>query len=207
MAILAGCASLEKPQFPDAEDPEISTAIDRRAVPEAIAVCHGYGCGLTHLVSLAADWPRIRALFEPPAASAASERRAVAQAVGLFEQTAGRQLGTWRDRPRSPLSLNDPSQLDCVDESINTSSFLHLLSGQDLLRWHKVGEPARRFAFLMFGVHFTAVLIERQGSTQFAVDSWFHANGAPAEVIELDRWRAGWKPDASRASIERAATP
>jgi hypothetical protein len=26
------------------------------------------------------------------------------------------------------------------------------------------------------------------------VDSWFHANGVPPEVVDLDRWRQGYTP-------------
>lgn len=186
---------MDKQPFQEAEDPELSAAIDRRAVPEAVAVCRGYGCALTQLVTLErGEWYAIRALMEASAGNAASERKAVAESVALFEQAAGRQLGTATDRPRTPLSLNDPTQLDCVDETINTSTFLHLLQRQGLLTAHEVGEPARRNAFLVFGVHFTAVLIERPTGRRYAVDSWFHANGAPAEVVELERWRAGWEP-------------
>jgi hypothetical protein len=191
---LAACAGTRVSPFAETEDPDISSAVDRRAAVEAIIVCHGYGCGRSDLVTLAgAEWTAIRALLEA-AGSAGQERLAVAQAVGLFEQAAGRQLGTWQDRPRTPLSINDPTQLDCVDESINTSSFLHLLAAQRLLRWHTVGEPARRYRFLIFGVHFTAVLIEKERGAAYAVDSWFHANGVPAEVVELARWRTGWQP-------------
>ena len=160
---------------------------------EAIAVCHGYGCASTHLVDLSSHWQAIRKLFEKDA-DAAGERRAVARAVALFEQAAGRQLGTWQDRPRTPFSRNDPSQLDCVDESVNTTSFLHLLAREGLLRRHTVAEPARRHAFLAFGVRFTAVLIERGSDIGYAIDSWFHANGEPPEIVELEKWRQGWEP-------------
>ena len=205
VAWLAGCAAPLPVAFLNAEEPEISAAVDRRAVPDSIVVCHGYGCGIAHRIALQpAEWSDIRALFKS-VTSADTERRAISQAVGLFEQGAGRLLGTSRDLPRSPFRINDPTQLDCVDETINTSSFLHLLKGQGLLHWHAVGEPARRRSFLMFGIHFTAVLIENQGGRGYAVDSWFHANGVPAEVVELERWRAGWEPGSASASAERAA--
>lgn len=201
-AALAACATLPEPHFPDAEEPQVSAGVDRNAAPEAIAVCHGYGCGLLNLVTLAGgEWKAIRALFEPAPDSAEIERRRVAAAVAIFEQAAGRQLGTSRDRPRTPFSINDPTQLDCVDESINTSSFLHLLAREKLLRWHAVGEPARRYGFLIFGIHFTAVLIEQASGQRYAVDSWFHANGVPPEIVELERWRAGWEPPPAGSSL------
>lgn len=194
---LAGCAGETLPrEFATAEDPELAAAVDREATASAIAVCHGYGCGLRDLVSLdAGDQRALRALFEPPAADAATERAAVARAVALVEQATGRALGTSADKPRTPMSLGDGTQLDCVDESINTSSTLHLLYREGLLAWHVPAHPAQRFAFLRFGVHYTAVLTEPDNGRNWAVDAWFHANGVPAEVVELERWRQGWRPD------------
>jgi hypothetical protein len=190
-----GCAAPDGRSLARNEEAELATAVDRTAPREAIAICFGYGCSLSRFAAIEpAEWESIRALLVPAAADAASERRAVAQAVGLFEQSVGRQLGTSADRPRTPLSFGDPSQLDCVDEAINTSSFLHLADRHGWLRWHSVGEPASRYSFLMFGVHFTAVLHEKDSGVAYAIDSWFHANGHPAEVVELDRWRAGWQP-------------
>jgi hypothetical protein len=118
----------------------------------------------------------------------------VAQAVGFLEGVSGRALGTWADKPRTPMRLGDASQLDCVDESINTSTVLHMLHRQELLKWHVPAHPTRRYAFLGFGVHYTAVLVEQTSGRTYAVDSWFHANGHPAEVVPLVLWRAGWEP-------------
>lgn len=195
--LAAGCAAPPATrEFQAAEEPEIAAAVDREAMPTAFAVCRGYGCGLRDLVGLDAAGERaLRALFEPAPADAAAERAAVSRAVALLEQVAGRALGTWADQPRTPMRLGDPTQLDCVDESINTSSALHLLQRQGWLKWHVPAHPARRYAFLGFGVHYTAVLSERGSGRAWAVDSWFHANGAPAEVVELARWRAGWRPE------------
>lgn len=194
--LLVGCASQPVPQeFASAEEPEVAAAVDREAVPQAFAICRGYGCGQRDLVGLdTSAQGELRALFEPPPRDAAAERAAVARAVGFLEEVTGRALGTWADKPRTPMSLGDPTQLDCVDESINTSTALHLLRREGLLRWHVPAHPARRYAFLGFGVHYTAVLVERDSGQVYAVDSWFHANGVPAEVVALERWRQGWAP-------------
>lgn len=195
--VLAGCAGTALPrEFAAAEDPEIAAAVDREATAEAVVVCRGYGCGLRDLVGLdAGEQQALRALFDPVPVDAAAERSAVSRAVALLEQATGRALGTSADKPRTPMSLGDPTQLDCVDESINTSSTLHLLHREGLLNWHVPATPARRYAFLAFGVHYTAVMTERDGGRNWAVDSWFHANGVPAEVVELERWRQGWRPE------------
>jgi hypothetical protein len=193
--LLSGCAGTAERKFADAEDPEIAAAVDREASPAALAICRGYGCGVSNLVGLSEqETRRLAALFEPVHPSAASERQAVARAVADVETSVGKRLGTSTDKPRTPFSLGDPTQLDCVDESINTSGVLHMLARMGWLQWHVPGEPARRHAFLGFGVHYTAVLIDKESGAAYAVDSWFHANGVPAEVVELNRWREGWAP-------------
>ncbi len=198
--LAAGCAAPPvAPEFRAAEEPEIAAAVDREANLAAFAFCRGYGCGLRDLVGLDDARQRgLRALFDPAPADAAAERAAVARAVALLEEAAGRVLGTWADQPRTPMRLGDPTQLDCVDESINTSTALHLFQRQGWLKWHEPAHPARRYAFLGFGVHFTAVLVERANGRAWAVDSWFHANGVSAEVAELERWRAGWQPEKAK---------
>ena len=194
--LMCACAATPPYRADVPDDPELAAAIDREAEPEAIAVCHGYGCLKSEFLSIDRDaWREIAGLFQPGAPGADEERNRVARAVAIFERSMGRQVGTDGDKPRTPFSLGDPTQLDCVDESINTSSFLHLLERKKLLRWHRVGEPAQRYAVWFFGIHFTAVLVDRQTGVAWAVDSWFHENGMPAEVVELDRWKSGWEPE------------
>ena len=196
LALLFGCASPRQPTTASGpDDPLVASGVDREATPAAFTVCHGYGCASLHLIGLNdRETAGLKALFDPPPRDAAEERRHVAQAIALLEQAAGRRLGTDADLPRTPRRQS-PTQLDCVDESINTSTFLHLLDSQGWLRWHRVDDPAERFRFLHFGRHYTAVLLEKGTHRKYAVDSWFHANGVPAEVVELPAWRAGWDPD------------
>ena len=43
--------------------------------------------------------------------------------------------------------------------------------------------------------HTSAVIVETANGQAYAVDSWFHDNGQPAEVVPLEQWVAGWGPD------------
>lgn len=195
LSALAACTPLQDPQFPGAEDPFVASEIDRDAIPAAFSVCHGYGCQWRTWLGLRSDeWLAILALFDRPAASAAEERKRVAEAVAMVERYVGARIGTDADRPGTPLSFNDPTQLDCVDESINTSTTLHLLNHGKLLHWHVPAEPARRGMALTLNIHYTAVLIENGTNARYAVDSWFFANGVPPAVLPLAVWRKGWHP-------------
>ena len=44
------------------------------------------------------------------------------------------------------------------------------------------------------GFHQTAIIVERETSQRFAIDSWFHDNGHDAETIPLADWLYGWHP-------------
>lgn len=162
-----------------------------------VEVCFDYSCHRQARASFgASDLAALGALLAG-AADAAAERAAVAEAVGRMYAIAARQTPIWRDRGRNhPDERHLEGAMDCIDHSTNTEAFLRLLWSEGLLRHHAPGERRHRFAFLVFGEHWTATLIENASGAAFAVDSWFHDPGLPAEVVSLQRWRAGYDPDA-----------
>ena len=85
-------------------------------------------------------------------------------------------------------------QLDCIDESTNTTTYLRLLDQAGLLRHHRVVERATRFGLFVGMPHSTAVIEELDSGNRFAVDSWFHDNGQPPHIVRLEDWRAGLDP-------------
>jgi hypothetical protein len=193
--VLAACAPIKDGPFPDADSPDVSAEIDRDAIPGAFSVCHGYGCQWrTNLALRADEWRAFLDLFAQPAATAAEERARVAEAVAMMERDVGARIGTDADRPGTPIVFNDPTQLDCVDEAIDTSTTLFLLYHGGLLHWHVPAEPVHRGMALTLNIHYTAVLVEKGTKAEWAVDSWFYANGVLPAVLPLKVWRAGWHP-------------
>ncbi len=71
-----------------------------------------------------------------------------------------------------------------------------ILKDHNLLNFHDVSAPDTRVPLLHGGKwpHRTAVVTEKSGEKQYAIDSWFHDNGFPAEVVSLTDWKKGWKP-------------
>jgi hypothetical protein len=185
-ALLAGCAAGEDHVLALADpEPELSR----------LAVCHGYGCSHRTTVAIAPEaWARIAASFRPPAATPAEERRRIADAVGAIEEIVGALAGTAVDKPGAALFASDIYQQDCIDETVNTTTYLRLMARAGLFVHHRVGPAAGRGHFLDRWPHNTAVVVEVAGGAAFAVDSWFHANGVPAEVVPLAAWRGGWSP-------------
>lgn len=162
---------------------------------EAVLVCHGYGCHRQDTVDLRLAWPRLIAAMAEPAPDAATERANIAVTIGAFESEVGARIGTAEDVGGTFEGFAMPGQLDCIDETSNTTTVLELLDGAGLLVWHEVRGPMSRFFVYDGWPHTTAVIVETATGEAYAVDSWFHDNGQPAEVVPLEQWVAGWGPE------------
>jgi hypothetical protein len=173
---------------------------------ESLTVCTGFGCRLKGGLELGrAELDELRGLFwggaRGEAADASDERARIALAVAKLERMAGERTGTDGDLERNRRDGAAGGQLDCVAETTNTTVYLLLLERLGVLRYHRVGPPEHRGGSV-FTAHNTAVVFERSG-TPFAVDSWFHANGEPPEIVPLDQWLGGFQP----ASAEPGEAP
>lgn len=164
--------------------------------PARFTICHGTSCAELSEVRLAPEqWQEVRTAFVPSAADAAAERERIAQAIGLLERMIGAIIGTADDRPGTFAGIGAAGQMDCIDESTNTTNYLRMLQDDGLLRHHEVQDRSTRGFFLFGWPHTSAVVRESASGRLYAVDSWFGSNGAPAHVVPLEEWRKGWAPD------------
>lgn len=159
--------------------------------------CQNYGCPIYKLVSLnPKSWEEIGKIFTPASQSAEEERSRLGQAVGLFERKVGPLTGTDVDVGDTFKKTGD-GQLDCVDESTNTTIYLDLLRQKGWLKFHAIEQPHIRLPITGGGywIHQTAVIRDLRTNELYAVDSWFDDNGSPAYVVPFESWRTGWKPE------------
>ncbi|HJV28515.1 MAG TPA: hypothetical protein VJ673_22745 [Aromatoleum sp.] len=89
---------------------------------------------------------------------AASERVAIAGAIGKLYGLAGEQTPIAADRRGNFLDDGVEGRMDCIDHSTNTTRFLEMMSARGWLHFHRVLEPERRH-FAIFQ-HFSAVIEE-----------------------------------------------
>lgn len=158
--------------------------------------CHGYGCRMKSETTLTdSEWKQIGQYFKT-GRDALQERAAIAQAIGQFEKIVGQKTGTAEDVAGTYVQLGNYQQ-DCADESVNATIYLDLLRQKELLKHHDVSNIAARIPVLGggMGFHQTAVIVERETGTRYAVDGWFHDNGHDAEIVPLSDWLYGWHPD------------
>lgn len=197
LILLAACASAY-----DGGDYKMYLAKKNVAQPtsELVHHCHAYGCQAISKVELTkADWKKIQKIFKSKSKNAEAERKKIAKAIGVFEQIVGAKDGTDKD-VRGTFVESGRYQLDCVDESTNTTMYLALLQDKKLLKFHDVQAPTARVPIIHAGrwPHQTAVIRDIKTGEFYVVDSWFHDNGADAEIIDLKTWKSGWKPESVR---------
>lgn len=158
----------------------------------AIPVCHDFGCKRMATVNLPGiEWQGVAGWFFPRAATPAEERAHIAHAIGWMEVLIGRRTPTHKDLALDLPAGGDaralfPGQLDCIDEAVNTTTYLKLFVQNGLLRHHTVVEAAYRRS--IFNQHWAAQIEEAKTGKRFTVDSWFYPNGYPPIVQFADKW-------------------
>jgi hypothetical protein len=161
---------------------------------QRFSVCHDNGClSLDQVALTEQQWEQLRAVFFPLAEDAAEERARVRAAIALMEKFVGDATGTWQDKGGT-FNFGKTGQMDCIDESINTSLYLTMFYKYGMLRHHRVQDRATRGWFIFGWPHTTAVMRENARDAVWAVDSWFLDNGQPPFILPLDEWKRGWKP-------------
>ncbi len=175
----SGGAGLNLGQYPDPN-----------ASKDDFLYCHGYGC--TKSIRLGFnnhEWKQISKIFKKPVKDASQERVKIGKAIALMEQYTGKLANTEDDLPKAPLRRQSYQELDCIDETINTTKYLNFMADAKFLKFHSVGNPAFK-GNLVMGVypHNTATIIEIETGTTYVIDSYIHANGEQPNIRSLDNW-------------------
>ena len=193
LLILSACAAGPK----EAQSYLASKNVFAFTDPTNFQHCRAYGCQKIDTLTLPSqDWQEVTALFKPPSQNAIQERERLANAIGIFETKVGAINGTDQDMFGTFRKLGT-NQHDCVDESVNSTIYLSLLEKGGFLNFHSIGAPDTRIPLIHYmgrWPHQSAVIFEKDTGQPYAVDSWFHSNGYPAEIVPLQDWKHGWKP-------------
>ena len=159
------------------------------------SVCHAHGCAELDQIGLSAtEWKSLQQVFRRKTTSPERERALIALAIARFETLAGKRTGTWNDKGGDLKGLGQDGQMDCIDESINTTTYLRILQRAGLLHWHTVEDRSTRGWFVRGWPHTTAVIRDTRSGELYAVDSWFEDNGKPPYIVPLKQWKNGWEP-------------
>ncbi len=163
----------------------------------AFPICYKHTCAAVATLSFTpAEWGEIKKIFQPPAVSPEAERLLIKKAIARLEVMIGKKVNTSKDKGGNfeGMFVNEGYQMDCIDESSNTTTYLTLMQKDNLLQWHQV-QPTKTRGFFIFGMpHTTAVIMENQSNKIWAVDSWFYDNGVEPVILPISEWSDGWRP-------------
>jgi hypothetical protein len=117
-----------------------------------------------------------------------------------MEQIVGSMTPTDRDRGGNDFEGDDWSgQMDCIDESTNTTSYLNLFEQHGLLKWHRVKERVYR-APRILDQHWAAQIEHTATGQRYAVDSWYKDNGERPYVQMVEAWK---RKEAFASAVDR----
>ena len=177
-------------------------------------VCSDYGCKTYHQTGLTdEEWKLVERTFLPQAQNPEQERFMIAKAIARIEQFVGPKIGTSNDKARAVvINFSTKGQMDCIDEAFNTTSYLYLMRQAGFIKFHTLGGHLRRNWDNLTYPHSTATIHEIgleqiiEGPGHYVVDSWFHENGALAEIMPANQWKTRWYPDEKKPRYNFSAS-
>lgn len=162
--------------------------------PESFVICSGHGCRDRHTVSLSpGQWQSVKAVFATPPANAAEERELIRVAVSRLERLAGAATGTDADLAGTYSNMWMQRQLDCADETVNTTTYIRLLMADRLVTKHRLGGRLHKGNIIDYLPHMAPTIIDQETGTQWAVDSWYLDHGEPPEIVTAQVWHTDYE--------------
>ncbi len=101
------------------------------------------------------------------------------------------------DRAINDFEENVDGRTDCVDNTSNTTTYLHILRDIGELTGWTVSSPRVRNRLDVTAVHWTAVVTDTDNGQPWSIDSWYRPNGHLPTVMPLQSWineKKGWEP-------------
>lgn len=165
-----------------------------------LPICSNYGCAeISHVSIDVLQWQKILSYFNVSIDSPETERGLLVEVISYIETIVGEQTNTQYDIGGTfniYLNLNKvkSKQMDCVDESANTLLYLRILDQHKKINFHKIAGLRSRGGIFAGYPHTAVLLQDKLSEEKFIIDSWFHDNGQPAEVVPYKAWKKGWRP-------------
>jgi len=168
-------------------------------------ICMNFGCKNKIKLSFSKDeWNMILSLFSRPYEDAQSERHRIAEAIGEMEKIVSKKIHISQRLISWKILFNSEwNQMDCIDETFNTITYLKLLEKEGILKFHRISGVAYRGYFLDCLPHYCATITELGSGKRFAVDSYFYGNGSPPAILPLDLWLSCWYPKGDNRNGEQ----
>ena len=153
--------------------------------------------------------------FTPDDMDLLRSRMALCTGASLEDRLQRVRIGIWQmealAQKYQPVLANDQAinkyeleligRMDCVDNASNTTTYLQILRDIGELPGWTVSTPEVRDRFNLRGVHWTAVITDKESGQDWSVDSWFRPNSHLPLVMPLQSWideKKAWEPPFKR---------
>jgi len=154
-------------------------------------ICSGYGCVISNQMTFGPDdFKTLSAIMNAGSGSPAAERKAIKSAISYMEKTTRNSLRYSADTAFSyQKHAGKRGQMDCVDESLNTTAYLKYLYKNGLLKHHTpISNYASRGLLIDGRYPHKSARMKQKGGQAWAVDSWKSNNGGQPEIMPLSVW-------------------
>ncbi|OOZ35400.1 hypothetical protein BOW51_11335 [Solemya velesiana gill symbiont] len=165
-----------------------------------LRICFNWSCASRQTVTFTADDIAL-----------VKKRMAICSGSNIYERLQRVRIGIWQmerlAEKYQPLLANDLSindfeedvegRTDCIDNSSNTTTYLHILRDTGELPGWMISKPKMRLPWIITEVHWTAVITDTESRLPWSIDSWYRPNGHLPMVIPLQNWineENAWEP-------------
>lgn len=170
-----------------------------------LRVCYNWSCAAReHVTFSAADLAAVKGYLSQCTGNSLHDRvQKLRVGIWQLQMVAQKYLPQLaNDREINEFDREVEGRLDCVDSSSNTTNYLRILQDLGQLPGWTVTSPEVRNLMDFHGVHWTAVVINNDGS-RWSVDSWFRPHGHLPFVMPLADWtkdKKAWSPPYNNAN-------
>ena len=148
IAILSGPGCLWADEF--SHDGSGYWDVIRKPTPDVFSVCFNHSCYTVETHSITRqEWQRFVVPLQTPSKSAEKERDAIARAIAIMEEIVAPKIGRGQDLGGNLSGFGKTGQMDCIDESTNTTTYLYMLEQAGYLKWHTLIDSSTRFGIFV----------------------------------------------------------
>ncbi len=186
---LAGCA------FDGASLETVTSAYGvPNPTPERFPVCYGGGCAFKIDVSLSAsEWNEVAAIFPGISPDLRAERERFVRGLQAMELAVGGATRLSRDLPGTFAGFLRRKQMDCIDETANTSTYLQLFEAAGFLHHYRSGHRVSTSMMISRNIwpHTVASVVDRKGGPEYIIDMWYGPHGDLPYIMPRSDWERG----------------
>lgn len=129
------------------------------------------------------------------------------QAIARLEQMTGARSITGNDVGGSFRGYGMKGQQDCIDEMVNTTTYLTMMRDEGLIRFHNLDKRLTNGWFEVSGWPHTAGSIKDVETGEiYVVDSWWLDNGNKPYILPKSQWKTGNWEKTHKTSQEAAVS-